>query len=77
MCLEAVGLPQLIAESWDDYVAKAVALAADIPALAALRAKVRPGFDASAYRDEIGFTRRLEAAFRAMFAQKQAARAAV
>ncbi len=62
-----VGLPELIAESWDDYVDKAVALTADIPALDALRAKVRPGFEAGPFRDEAGFTRGAEAAFREMF----------
>jgi protein O-GlcNAc transferase len=61
------GLGELVAESWDDYVAKALALTADIAALDALRARVRPGFDNSPYRDEIGFTRRLEADYRRMF----------
>ena len=61
------GLPELIAESWDDYVARALALTEDHQALDALRAKVRPGFDASPYRDEIGFTRKLEEVFRQMF----------
>lgn len=63
----AVGMPDLIAESWDDYVDKAVALTADIPALDARRAQVRPGFEAGAFRDEVGFTRNAEAAFRQMF----------
>lgn len=63
----ACGLPELIAESWDDYVAKALALTEDVAALDALRARVRPGFEASAFRDEAGFTRRLEADFRRMF----------
>jgi predicted O-linked N-acetylglucosamine transferase (SPINDLY family) len=61
------GLPELVAESWDDYVARALALTADVQALDALRARVRPGFDTSAYRDEAGFTRRLEGVFRQMF----------
>lgn len=63
------GLPELVAESWDDYVAKALDLTADHAALDALRTRTRQGFDASAYRDEAGFTRRLEAAYRAMFAR--------
>jgi protein O-GlcNAc transferase len=62
-----VGLPELIAESWDDYVEKAVAMTADLQALNALRAKVRPGFEAGPFRDEAGFTRGAEAAFREMF----------
>lgn len=61
------GLGELVAESWDDYVAKALALTADVDALDALRARVRPGFETSAYRDEAGFTRRLEADYRKMF----------
>ena len=40
-----------------------------LAALDALRTRTRQGFDASAYRDEAVFTRRLEAAYRAMFAR--------
>jgi predicted O-linked N-acetylglucosamine transferase (SPINDLY family) len=61
------GLPELIADGWDDYVARALALTADVRALDALRAKVRPAFDASPYRDEVGFTRNLEGVYRQMF----------
>lgn len=63
------GLPELIADDWDDYVARAVALTQDHQALDALRAKTRRGFDASPYRDEAGFTRKLEDVFRQMFAR--------
>jgi predicted O-linked N-acetylglucosamine transferase (SPINDLY family) len=63
------GLPELIADGWDDYVAKALSLTADVAALDALRAKVRPGFDASPYRDEVGFTRNLEGVYREMYAR--------
>lgn len=63
------GLPELIATGWEDYVEKALELTADPEALDALRTKVRAGFDASPYRDEVGFTRRLEASFREMFAR--------
>nr|QQZ51519.1 hypothetical protein JKL49_11285 [Phenylobacterium glaciei] len=45
--LEPLGLHQLVAESWDDYVAKALALTEDLAALDALRAEVRPRFEAS------------------------------
>lgn len=69
------GLPELIADGWDDYVAKAVDLTADHQALDALRAKVRPGFDASPYCDEVGFTRRLEGVFGQMYARWLAAKA--
>lgn len=67
------GLAELIADGWDDYVAKALALTADHNALDALRAKVRPGFDASPYRDEAGFTRNLEDVFRQMYSRWLAA----
>lgn len=69
------GLPELIAEGWDDYVSRALALTEDHQALDALRAKVRPGFDASPYRDEVGFTRRLEGIFREMHGRWLAASA--
>ncbi len=64
----ALDLPGLIAETWDDYVAKAAALASDLDALEALRADIRPRLDASPYRDEAGFTRKIETAYREMFA---------
>ncbi len=67
--LRACGLDDLIATSPEAYVETAVALANDPQRLNALRAKVRPGFEASAYRDEAGFTRRLEAAFEDMAAK--------
>jgi len=75
-CLIAAGLPKLITESWDAYVAKAVALAEDAPGLAALRARVRPGIDNGPFTDEVGFTRKLEAVFREMFDERQAMPAA-
>ena len=62
-----LGLDELIAESWDDYVERAVQLVCDVQALDALRRRVRVAFDRSAVRDEEGFTRRLEAAFAVMF----------
>jgi protein O-GlcNAc transferase len=63
-----VAFPELVAESWDDYVARALALTADLEALARLRDRIRPEFEASAVCDVEGFTRRLESAFRRMFA---------
>ena len=71
--VQPCGLSELIADDWDDYVGRALALTADYQALNALRAKVRPGFEASPYRDEIGFTRNLEATFRQMFERWTAA----
>jgi predicted O-linked N-acetylglucosamine transferase (SPINDLY family) len=64
-----LGLDELVAHDWDDYVERAVALAREPPALDALRVRVRAAFDASGRVDEAGFTRRLEAAFRDMFSR--------
>lgn len=63
------GLTECIADGWDDFVDKALALTADADALNVLRSKVRPGFDASPYCDEAGFARNLENVFRQMFAR--------
>lgn len=63
------GLPELVAESWPDYVVRALELTSDFHALDSLRQRVRPGFEASPYRDEVGFTRRLEGEYRRMFEQ--------
>jgi len=62
-----LGLDELITWSWDEYVDRAVALASDIEALDALRARVRTAFDASPRCDEVGFTRMIEGEFRKMF----------
>lgn len=67
------GLTELVAEDWDDYVARALSLTADADALDRLRQRVRPAFEGSAYRDEIGFTRKLESDFREMYARSLAA----
>lgn len=67
------GSPELVAADWDDYVARAHALTADFGALNALRIKVRAGFEVSPYRDEAGFTRKLETVYREMFARWMAA----
>jgi predicted O-linked N-acetylglucosamine transferase (SPINDLY family) len=65
--LATSGLPELVADSWDDYVARALALTDDVAALDRLRSRVRPGFEAGAMCDEAGFVRRLEATFRGIF----------
>jgi protein O-GlcNAc transferase len=64
-----LGLPQLVAEDWDDYIVRAHALTADFAALNELRAQTRAAFDASPCRDEAGFTRKLEGVYREMFAR--------
>ncbi|WP_088284528.1 UDP-N-acetylglucosamine-peptide N-acetylglucosaminyltransferase [Ideonella sp. A 288] len=57
--LHAVGLPELVTHSLDDYAALAVALATDAPRLAALRARLEvlrrdaPLFDVPAYTTDL------------------------
>ena len=66
--LHGVGHPEWIAQSEAEYIEKAVALASDIPRLAQLRAGLRAEMQASALMDEAGFARKVEAAYREMFA---------
>lgn len=70
--LEAVGLGDLATTSAEAFVERALDLTEDIDQLDALRARVRPGFDASAICDEAGFTRGLERAYQEMFERWQA-----
>jgi protein O-GlcNAc transferase len=65
--LIGVGHPEWIAHSEDEYVEIAVALASDVPRLAALRAGLRDEMRASALMDEAGFARKVESAYREMF----------
>lgn len=59
-----LGLPELVASSEDDFVAKAIAMAHDLPGLARLRAELRPRLQASPLTDAPRFARHLESAFR-------------
>lgn len=65
--LSAVGLPQLIAESPESYVEKAVSLAGDPRGLAEMRAGLRDRMRRSPLCDAPRFTRGLEAAYRQMW----------
>jgi predicted O-linked N-acetylglucosamine transferase (SPINDLY family) len=65
--LSLAGLPELIARDEPGYVRIALDLARDLPRLSALRAGLRPRLAASPLRDEPGFTRELEEAYRAMW----------
>jgi predicted O-linked N-acetylglucosamine transferase (SPINDLY family) len=60
--LAAIGLPECIAESRADYVARAVAIATEPARHAALRARLAGDAWARTLGDAAGFTRRLEAA---------------
>ena len=65
--LYGAGHPEWIANSEDEYIEKAVALASDLPRLAAIRANLRSELEASPWRDEVGFARRVEQAYREMW----------
>jgi predicted O-linked N-acetylglucosamine transferase (SPINDLY family) len=65
--LARLELPVLIAASPVDYVERAVALAAHEPALNNLRASLRRRLITSPICDAAGYTRALEAAYRAMW----------
>ena len=65
--LTNIGLPELIGRNEDDYVDIAVALANDLPRLAALRSGLRERLRASPLMDAPRLTRNLEAAYREMF----------
>jgi predicted O-linked N-acetylglucosamine transferase (SPINDLY family) len=61
--LASVGLSELVAQTPDAYVERAVALAHDRSRLAALRAGLRPRMRASCLTDGPAFARDIEAAF--------------
>jgi predicted O-linked N-acetylglucosamine transferase (SPINDLY family) len=65
--LHSAGLADWIAKDNDDYVAKAVAFAADAPRLAALRRDSRASLLVSPLCDAPRYARHLEAAFEAMW----------
>lgn len=63
--LSAMGLEQeFIAASADDYVARAIAFGRNPARLAEVRSQLRARMERSPLRDEVGFTRELEAAYR-------------
>ena len=68
--LSRVGLDDLVADSWDSYIEKAVALARDAERLRALRAELRGRMLASPLTDALRFTRAYEEALRREWAQR-------
>ena len=72
--LTKIGLPELVADNPDDYVAVAVGLAGDPGRLAEIRTGLRERFQASAIMDEAGYVRDLGAEFRRMWRRWCAAR---
>jgi len=65
--LSNTGLPQLIGQNVDQYVAIAAALAADLPRLAELRRTLRQRMAQSPLMDQPAFARDIEAAYRQMW----------
>ena len=64
--LTALDLPELIADTKATYVARAMALAEDRPALGALKARLAQAIHTSKVFDPTAFARSLEAAFEGM-----------
>jgi predicted O-linked N-acetylglucosamine transferase (SPINDLY family) len=65
--LRNVGLDAWVASSVEDYVRLAASHASELAALAALRGELRLRLEQSVIMDEAGFTRRLEAAYTALW----------
>ena len=65
--MTSVGLADWVAEDPADYVARGRALAADLPALAELRAGLRQRAEASPLGDAPRFARDFEVALRSMW----------
>ena len=67
--LLGLGLDHLVAETKDQYAAAAVGLAGDVDKLKALRSTLRGRLQRSPLTDAVGFTRRLESAYRRMWTE--------
>lgn len=67
--LTAAGHPEWIAHSEEDYIAKVLDLASDLDRLATIRANLRAELESSPLRDEPGFARAMERAYRTMWQQ--------
>jgi protein O-GlcNAc transferase len=65
--LKHLGLEECVADNEDAYIARAIALASDLPRLAALRSGLRKRLLDSPLCDGPGFTRGLETAYRHMW----------
>ena len=61
-----LGLPELVAQTPEQYMVIAAALAGDLPRLRNLRATLRDRLRASPIMDAPRFTRNVEAAYREM-----------
>jgi predicted O-linked N-acetylglucosamine transferase (SPINDLY family) len=62
--LNSVGLPELVAQSGEEYISIAAELAKDLPRLAGLRETMRQRMRESPLMDASRFARDIEAAYR-------------
>ena len=65
--LQALGMPELVAQTPEQFVAIALRLAGDLPGLAQLRSSLRGRLQASPLMDGPRFARHVEAAYRRMW----------
>jgi predicted O-linked N-acetylglucosamine transferase (SPINDLY family) len=65
--MSAVGLPEFVAHSTEEYVDTAVRIARDVPRLAAIRASLRERMLRSQLMDHAGLARAVEDAYREMW----------
>lgn len=65
--LSNLGLTELIAQTEDQYIAIAMALATNLEKLNALRLSIRPRMETSPLLDQARFTQNMEAAYRKMW----------
>ena len=65
--MSVIGLPEFVAQTPDEYVAIAARFAADLPALANIRAGMRDRINSSPLVDGARYTRNLEVAYRAVW----------
>ena len=65
--LSNIGLPELAAESTEDYIRLAIELASDLPRLKNLRETLRQKMRSSPLMDELGFVSDLETAYRSIW----------
>ncbi len=68
--LSNLGLPELVAQSEDQYVEIATQLAGDLPRLKQLRSSLRQRMEQSVLMDAPHFARQIEACYRAMWRQR-------
>jgi predicted O-linked N-acetylglucosamine transferase (SPINDLY family) len=67
--MTAIGLPEFVAHTPEEYVAIAKMFAADLPRLSAIRAGMRERLNASPLLDAKAYTRNLESAYRRVWRQ--------